>query len=264
MAIEYKDVLRLEGVEATIEASTLRNKQVGFSTDGQHRMVRKNAAGTPYYWTADGYNVTYGDVTIGENLYHNGDLTTFLKFTTGAYELSAGGKTYIKTESGKLLLEEEVKVGEVTLPYTGGEIGSVLTISETGIATWGHSSKGTLTLNVTGFSDLSEITFFYNIQGNMACLYFTSFQGTSNQGYIRLTSFPYWLSGGNNCKTTAAPVANCWINGGAATLDGHVYGEFDTLSGTFDIVLFDGTNIGWDNTGTKGLYYGLAFYYWIT
>jgi hypothetical protein len=403
MATEYKDVLRLEGVEGTIEATTLRNKQVGFSTDGQHRMVRKNATGTPDYWTADGYNVTYGNVTISEYLYHDGDLTTFLQFTTGAFELVAGGTTYIETGYTGLKLDEQVIIGQYVMPYTGGTYNQVLGVDLSGNPSWvdqgttgmrlndagalqirmindtggiltngwllqaktdsyangvdyaiedcqnilgvaddgavtngsyfwmtvagavdvrfftgmqavagqlfgaanayaaanegiakswpgkmtaslgycqtdssgvaniarchfngaSNGIDGSIALTVTGFSDLSEVTVQYSIVGRMACIYLPGFQGTSDQAYIKFTSFPAWLSGSNNSYTTPVSAANTWINGGSATLDGNVCGQFDTLSGTLELILFDGTDIGWDATGTKGLYYPMPFYYFI-
>jgi hypothetical protein len=143
MTTEYKDILRLEGVEATIEAATLRNKQVGFSTDGQHRMVRKNASGDPDYWTADGYNVTYGDITVGEYIYHDGDADTYVRLTNNAFNITAGGKTWISSsETGMLILDEEVNIGEYTMPYTGGQINQVLGVGSGGDVQWIDQSGG--------------------------------------------------------------------------------------------------------------------------
>lgn len=146
MAITYSDVLRVEGAEATLVSTTLRNKQVGFGTDGQHRQVRKNAAGTADYWTADGYAVTYSNVTIGEYLYHDGDPDTYLRYTANGITLSAGGNEIYMHESG-INIPMAVSIGEgYIFPYTGGTAGQVLylidanTVGFTGVPSAAASS----------------------------------------------------------------------------------------------------------------------------
>ena len=139
--VEYKKVLRHEEASAGLIAGAL-NKQVVFATDNQHKMARKNAAGTPDYWVPEGYNVTYGDITIGQYLYHDGDLDTYLRFTTDNFEISGGGTTYIYTESNRLKMPEEVQLGQTVFPYTGAQVGKVLGITESGIAGWIDPNSG--------------------------------------------------------------------------------------------------------------------------
>jgi hypothetical protein len=118
-------------------------------------MVRKNAAGDPDYWTADGYNVTYGNITISEYLYHDGDLDTYLRFTDNDFEISAGGKSYIATGETGLILDEQVVVGQYILPYTGGQINQVLGVGSGGDVQWldmvggGGGVTGTSTIGFT-------------------------------------------------------------------------------------------------------------------
>jgi len=154
MAIQYSDVLRVEGVEATLVSTTLRNKQVGFGTDGQHRQVRKNAAGTPDYWTADGYDVTYGNVTIGQFLYHDGDPNTYLRFGTDAFELMAGGVKYVYNESGMVKMPSEVLIGTSVYPYTGGQVGEIPYVKSSGVLGWTGVGGG-----AGGPVDASDVTY---------------------------------------------------------------------------------------------------------
>lgn len=53
MATEYKDVLRVFQGESGLPG-TIRNKQLGFESDGLNRLAAKDAGGTIRYWTPDG------------------------------------------------------------------------------------------------------------------------------------------------------------------------------------------------------------------
>jgi hypothetical protein len=59
MANENKDVLRVEASAAALSAN-VRNKQVGFETDGTFRQMHKRAGGQAEFWTPDGYQFATG------------------------------------------------------------------------------------------------------------------------------------------------------------------------------------------------------------
>jgi len=108
MSTEYKDVLRVFTGESAING-TLRNKQLGFETDGSHRMVVKDGSGVSRYWSPDGATgIDASDVT-----YTNGDFPAI---------------SYVDTALDYLLTEEisiESLTNDINTVEKGGSVTAV-------------------------------------------------------------------------------------------------------------------------------------------
>lgn len=88
MANVYRDVLRIFDSSASTSVA-LRNKQLGFETDNNNRMLVKDAGGTVRHYPPENSDATFGNLIVAGNVYHDGDLGTQIAFSTETINITA-------------------------------------------------------------------------------------------------------------------------------------------------------------------------------
>jgi len=108
MAVEFKDVLRVEATDAALDA-TIRERQLGFATDS-HELKFKATGGTVYEYAAKGENVNYDVITVDGHLIIDADGDTIIT-DTGTDDLM-----FLQVKgSGLLELDFSTATGKVTV-----------------------------------------------------------------------------------------------------------------------------------------------------
>lgn len=152
MANENKDVLRVVDTDANIDngaSSTIRQKQIGFSSD-EHKLYFRDTGDNIYKYSPEGGDVIGGDLYTDQYVYHNGDLDTYINFTADNIAVQAGGN------SNQLVLNSSGYVGVGADPDVKCEINltDTATNSISDMMRLSHNTSGTV---ANGFGSRQSI-----------------------------------------------------------------------------------------------------------
>jgi hypothetical protein len=121
--------------------------------------------------------------------------------------------------------------------------------------------SGYTTVSTDSFSDLNDVAVHYDKVGNTVTIMLYPFQGTSNAAHLRFTSWPAFLMPDNDSCSSSIPAAEVWINGGATMYYGNVHAMFNSIDDRVEFTYYNGTTMGWETSGAKGLYKKVTFTY---
>ena len=138
MASENKDVLRLEGLQGTTGVLVnMRNKMIGFETNGQHRLIHKDNAGNVEYWTPDGETGIDANAISYENAVYPAvaDVRAALNAIIAGQTSDSGTLTFIQGLTGTSGTTKK------TVNYSYSLVNNVVTMSINSAFNFGDSQN---------------------------------------------------------------------------------------------------------------------------